>query len=184
MSGWFDGWRAGQRARKGTAAYVDALMREPRAEDVAWLAEYATSGDIDRATWELRYIRRAKGLLIAQRDALDDRTASAVAHQLSDAMKADRQIAAPMVKLAERQFNERLAGYREMMFLRGSAEQLPERLGRALLLLSGSTRMGSVELPGATAIATQLLADLGGELATNFGTATLPEDVPPSATPR
>ena len=184
MSGWFDGWRAGHRARKGTAAYVDALMREPRAEDVGWLTEYATSGDSDRATWELRYVRRALGLLVAQRDALDDRTASAVAHQLSDAMKVDRQVAAPMVKLVDRQFNERLAGYREMMFLRGSAEYLPERLGRALLLLSGSTRMGRVELQGATDIATHLLTDLSAELASSFGTVRLPEGVPPSAAPR
>jgi YD repeat-containing protein len=181
MPGWLDGWRAGQRARKGTAAYVEALMREPDAADVSWLAEHATLGDTDRATWELRYVRRALGLLIAQRDALDDRTASAVAHQLSAAMAADRNVAASMVKLVDRQFNERLAGYREMMLLRGSAEQLSERLGRAMLLLSGGVRMGSVELRGANEIASRLLIDVSAALGRSFGVATLPESVPPSA---
>lgn len=181
MPGWFSGWRAGQRSRKGTTAYVEALMREPAAEDVAWLAEHAASGDVDRARWELRYVRRALGLLIAQRDALDDRTGSVVAHALTAAMLADRNVAAAMVKLADRQFNERLSAYREMMLLRGGAERLPERLGRALLLLSGSVRMGSLELHGASEIITRLLADIGEALEKSFGVVSLPEDLPPSA---
>lgn len=181
MPGWFSGWRAGQRSRKGTTAYVESLMREPAAEDVAWLAEHAASGDADRARWELRYVRRALGLLIAQRDALDDRTASVVAHALAAAMSADRNVAAAMVKLADRQFNERLSAYREMMLLRGGAERLPERLGRALLLLSGSVRMGSLELHGASEIVTRLLADIGEALEKSFGVVSLPEDLPPSA---
>ena len=181
MPGWLDGWRAGQRARKGTAAYVQALMREPAADDVTWLAEHATAGDTDRATWELRYVRRALGLLIAQRDALDDRTASAVAHQLSAAMVVDRNVAASMVKLVDRQFNERLAGYREMMLLRGSTEQLSERLGRAMLLLSGGVRMGATELRGADEIVSRLLTEISAALGRSFGVATLPESAPPSA---
>jgi len=181
MPGWFSGWRAGQRARKGTAAYVQALMLEPSPGDVAWLAEHAASGDADRATWELRYARRALGLLIAQRDALDDRTASEVAHQLAAAMSADRNVAASMVKLADRQFNERLSAYREMLLLRGGAERLPERLGRALLLLSGSVRMGSLELQGAAEIIARLVAEISGVLEKSFGVVSLPEDLPPSA---
>ena len=86
-----------------------------------------------------------------------------------------------MVKLADRQFNERLSAYREMMLLRGGAERLPERLGRALLLLSGSVRMGSLELHGASEIITRLLADIGEALEKSFGVVSLPEDLPPSA---
>lgn len=181
MPGWFDGWRAGQRARKGPATYVDALMREPAPADVRWLAEHATTGDVDRATWELRYVRRALGLLVAQRDALDDRTASVVSRHLATAMAADRNVAASMVKLVERQFNERLAAYREMMLLRGSVEQTPERVGRALLLLSGGVRMGAQELTGATDVTTRLLGELSQALGKSFGIASLPENVPPSA---
>ena len=59
-----------------------ALFREPDAADVEWLAATATRGDLDHARWELRYARRALGLITAQRDALDDRTASIVARAI------------------------------------------------------------------------------------------------------
>lgn len=143
-------------------------MREPPSQAVEWLSANATSGDADRAIWELRYLRRALGLLIAERDALDDRTASAVARNLAVAIQADRNVAAAMVKLAERQFNERLAAYREMMQLRGSPESYPRRIGRALLLLSGSVRMGTQELAGAEEIVSRLSDDLGESLSRNY----------------
>jgi hypothetical protein len=181
VPGWFEGWRAGHRAKQGTGAYVASLMSDPEAADVEWLAREATGGDSDRATWELRYLRRALGLLIAQRDAMDDRTGSSVAHQLALAMAADRNVAAPMVKLAERQFNERLAAYREMMHLRGSGEDFPERIGRALLLLSGSARVGPEEVRGAGSIVSRVAAAATEALGRSFGAVRLPDDVPPSA---
>lgn len=130
-------------ARRPTAAqrYVAMVAAEPAQTDVRWLATSATGGDEDRAAWELRYLRRAIGLLVAQRDALDDRTASAVARELAVAMQADRHVAAAMVKVAERQFNERLSAYREMMAMRGLQDSPAERVSRTLLLLSGSTRV-------------------------------------------
>lgn len=172
MPGWLDGlkWGWGTReSRRGTAGYVEDIMREPATQAVDWLAAAATSGDADRAIWELRYLRRALGLLIAERDALDDRTASAVARSLTQAMQADRNVAAPMVRLAERQFNERLAAYREMMHLRGSQESTTRRVGRALLLLSGSVRMGGQELAGAESIVSQLSDELGNALSKHYG---------------
>ena len=58
------------------------LMSEPGPDDVDWLATRATRGDIDHARWELRYLRRALGVLVAQRDSLDDRTPSEVLRAL------------------------------------------------------------------------------------------------------
>lgn len=150
-------------------------MEEPAAADIEWLAETATADDRDRAGWELRYLRRALGLLVAQRDALDDRTASAVAHELTAAMAKDRNVAAPLIRLAERQFNERLSAYREMIALRGTAETLPERIGRTLLLMSGAGRMGKEDLARAATIAEQYMSDASDRLRAAFGTATLPE---------
>ncbi|MCC6317721.1 MAG: hypothetical protein IT361_08525 [Gemmatimonadaceae bacterium] len=149
------------------------MMVEPADEDVAWLAA-ATQDDRDRATWELRYLRRALGLLVAERDALDDRTASAVAHELTAAMSQDRRVDAPRIRLAERQLNERLSAYREMMAMRGTAEGLEARVGRTLLLLAGATRMGPDDLAQATRLATRYLAETGERLRVAFGAATLP----------
>lgn len=165
----------GKRGSRPSEQYVRALMEEPAPADVAWLADVATGDDRDRAGWELRYLRRALGLLVAQRDALDDRTASAVAHELTAEMAKDRNVAAPLIRLAERQFNERLSAYREMIALRGTAEGLPERIGRTLLLMSGAGRMGREELERAAALAEQYLERSSDRLRAAFGAATLPE---------
>ena len=72
----FARWRAERDLQRKAESFVAVLFREPGAADVQWLAEAATRGDADHALWELRYARRALGLIAAQRDALDDRTAS------------------------------------------------------------------------------------------------------------
>lgn len=167
--------------RRGLSIYVAALMTEPHPEDVAWLADAATGGDSDRASWELRYARRALGLVVSQRDALDDRTASLVARDLAHALQSDRNIAAAMVKLAERQFNDRLASYREVVTTRAESEAVGTRLGRTLLQIAGA-RSRSDELVGrAGDLLGRYLGEANEALRKAFGTASLPEDVPPSA---
>src|SRR5919199_2437945 len=99
----FARWRAERDLRRRSAAYVATLLQEPSEADAAWLAQVATRGDLDHARWELRYARRAVGLLVAERDALDDRTGSAVAHALTAALHADPNIARDMLDVAERQ---------------------------------------------------------------------------------
>lgn len=165
----------GKRGPRPSEQYVKGLMEEPSTTDVEWLAETATTGDRDRATWELRYVRRALGLLVAQRDALDDRTASAVAHELATEMAKDRNVAAPMIRLAERQFNDRLSAYRDMIALRGTAESLPERIGRTLLLMSGVGRMTKEDLDMAATLSERYLAEASERLRAAFGAATLPD---------
>lgn len=165
----------GSRSGKGPATgYVRTLMREPEPADVEWLCDVATGDDRDRAVWELRYLKRALGLVVAQRDALDDRTASSVAHELAEQMAADRNVAAPMLRLAERQFNERLSAYREMMALRGAGEPAAERIGRTLLLMSGAGRVGKDDLAAAAVIADRYLSQAVDGLRTAFGHASSP----------
>jgi hypothetical protein len=94
--------------RRTAALYVRTLLTDPDDADVSWLSDAATRGDSDRARWELRYARRAAGLLSAERDALDDRTASAVARELGESWAKDPNIAADMRHAAEQQFNARL----------------------------------------------------------------------------
>lgn len=181
-AGLFGGWGAEWRLRRGTAAYVAAISEEPADDDVEWLAATATGGDRDRARWELRYARRALGQLVAERDALDDRTGSLVARELSERLRVDRRIAAGMVRIAERQFNERLATYRGVLSSRSPTEGTGARLGHALLRAAGLHGM-----PPETNVARAgelLAAYLGGAneaLRKAFGTAALPQDEPPSA---
>ncbi|MGQ0764078.1 MAG: hypothetical protein ACT4OZ_00245 [Gemmatimonadota bacterium] len=159
-------------------------MSEPSEDDVRWLAEHATAGDEDRARWELRYARRALGLIVAQRDAMDDRTASVVAKELTLAMVADRRAAATMVKLVERQFNERLSAYRDMMQLRGTNSDMAERLGRALLMLGGAPKIPVPVLARAAEYATVWLGEANAALRAAVGEAALPPDVRPSSLTR
>jgi hypothetical protein len=167
--------------RQAAAAYVQVAFAEPAAEDVRWLAALATGGDEDHAAWELRYARRSAALLLAQRDALDDRTGSLVAHALDHAMADDPNVAADLTDLAVRQFNERLAAYRDALDGR-SSEGRGARMGRVLLVFSGSVRAArGAGLAESAAVCERMLAELGAALAGAFGEASLPDDRPPSA---
>lgn len=175
----FDEWRL----RRGAAAYVAALSAEPDEEDVRWLAAVATNGDADRARWELRYARRALGLLVAERDALDDRTGSVVAHELTQSLLLDRNIAAGMVRVAERQFNDRLLVYRQVLSIRNATEGTGARLGRALVLSSGAPSASAEVVARAGDVLAQYLGSANEALRKSFGAAALPEDRPPSDLP-
>lgn len=170
--------RAGRQA---AAVYAQAAFADPPADDVRWLTGLATGGDEDHAVWELRYARRAAALLLAQRDALDDRTGSLVARALDEALAADPNVAADLADLATRQFNERLTAYRDALDAR-SPEPRAVRLGRVLLVFSGSVRAArGTGLAAAGAVCDRYLAELGAALAAAFGEASLPDDRPPSA---
>ena len=175
----FERWRAERDLQRKAAAYVASLFVEPPQEDVDWLAGEGTAGDEDHARWELRYARRALGLLAAQRDALDDRTASAVAHALASSFEKDPAIAPGMAELAERQFNARLTTYRDALGSR-SADGARVRLGRALLGFAGD--MIAQKGPSAQGgeILVRYLDEANGALGGAFGIAALPEDRAPS----
>lgn len=148
-----------------------SLMKEPAEDDVAWLADVATGGDDDHARWELRYARRALGMLVAQRDALNDRTPSAILRELSRVMLADRAVDATRVSLVERQFNDRFRAYREMAALRGAKDNESERLGRAMLMLAGAPRVVADDLARASDIVTAMEREAHAALAAAYGPA-------------
>jgi hypothetical protein len=177
----FDEWRAEWRLRRGASAYVDAIYAEPDETDVQWLAAIGTGGDVDRARWELRYARRALGLLVAERDALDDRTGSRVARQLRERMQLDRDIAAGMVQLSERQLNVRLAAYRQVLSTRSATEGTGARLGRTLLKSAdGAAEPAAQTIEQAGEILARYVGSANESLRKAFGEVVLPEDQPPS----
>jgi hypothetical protein len=180
--GMFEEWREERRLRRNASAFVRELVAEPAASDVEWLARVATAGDADRARWELRYGRRAIGLLIVQRGALDDRTGAAVSREVAASLANDRNVAAGMARLVERQFNERLSRYRDALAERSSAEPTASRLGRTLLAVAGVTgALDEASLGHAADVAGRYSTEAAEALRRIFGTAELREDLPPSA---
>lgn len=177
----FARWRAEREWKRKTDRYLDHLMAEPSPADVAWLAQTATKGDEDHARWELRYARRALGLLAAERDALDDRTGSVVARALHERLARDPNVAAPMLEVAERQFDARLAAYRDTLASRAGTAT-PARLGQTLFAFSGgSFREVDSNVGRGGELLARYLAEASAALREAFGAAALPEDLPPSA---
>jgi hypothetical protein len=167
-----------------SAAFVESLMAEPAGDDVAWLAEKATRGDVDHARWELRYLRRALGVLVAQRDALDDRTPSVVLRTLMDRMDGDRNVDPELRELAERQFNARLSAYRDALTSRGHGTPATRVAQNLLAFSGGSIRSGDPVVVRGTLLVEEQLERANAGLRAAFGEADLPEDVKPSEVAR
>lgn len=165
----------GERSR--ASRYVVALLEEPAPGDAEWLSAHAAAGDLDHARWELRYARRAMGLLAAERDALDDRTASVVSAALTRAMDRDPLVAPDRREIAWRQFNTRLSAYGDALAERGGSESTTLRLGRVLLGFAGSFAPMPQDLATAGTLVTGYLAGASDALRAAFGTAELPAEL-------
>lgn len=176
----FSDYRKARELQRKAEKYVAVLLAEPTPEDVTWLASTATKGDEDHARWELRYARRAVGQLVAQRDALDDRTASLVAQALTAAFESDEHIDRDRFGLVEQQFNARLSAYRDALGARGT--DASTRLGQTLLAFSGgSFRDIDEKVRRASDIVGAFEREANDGLRSVFGVAALPEHIPPSA---
>ncbi len=180
----FRSFRDDRALLRRSAAYVAALMQEPSEADVAWLATGATRGDVDHARWELRYVRRAVGVLVAQRDALDDRTPSEALRALLHRMHKDPQIDGELRDLAERQFNARLSAYRDAFHSRGHGTPAMRVAQNMLAFAGGPIRSDDPTVQHGATLVQRYLADANEALRLSFGEAQLPEDVPPSRVAR
>ena len=179
--GFLKRWRADRALRRNAMTYVRSLQSEPEEGEVRFVAEHVTAGDVDHARWELRYARRALGLLTAERDALDDRTASAVSRALGESIESDRQIDSTKRPVAQRQLNDRLYAYRLALANREAHVPTATRLARTLLTFGGGAILedprAMEQLGGMLA---KYMLDSNQRLRDVFGTAELPEDVAPS----
>ena len=176
----FRSFRDDRALLRKSAAFASVLMAEPASDEVDWLAKVATRGDADHARWELRYLRRSIGILVAQRDALDDRTPSEVLRALVHLMEKDPNIDPALRDLAERQFNARLGAYRDAFTSRGHGTPAL-RLAQNMLAFAGGPIRGDdpivrrgEELVGDT------ISAVNDALRASFGVVELPEDVSPS----
>lgn len=168
-------WRAARERRRRAAKYLEALLVPPDDADVQWLAALApVRGVVER---ELIFARRAIGLIVAERDALDDRTASDVAHGLAEVV--DRETRSdPEVGRA---WAERWRTYTATLAVRGDGESPAARLARVLLSSAGVTNPAAADMVRATQFVLAVRTRANEELRAVFGVASLPENIRPSA---
>ena len=176
----FRSFRDDRALLRRSAAYAAALMEEPSAADVDWLAASATRGDRDHAEWELRYLRRSLGILVAQRDALDDRTASEALRALLHRMQKDRLVDGDLHELAERQFNARLSAYRDAFTSKGHGRPATRVAQNLLAFSGGPIRSDDPAVVRGTELVRDYLTQCNAALQASFGKVELPEDVQPS----
>ncbi len=176
----FRSFRDNRALLRKSAAYAAALMEDPSVGDIEWLASDATRGDTDHSLWELRYLKRSLGILVAQRDSLDDRTPSEVLRALLHRMHKDRNIDAELHDLAERQFNARLSAYRDAFSSRGHGPA-SMRVAQNLLAFSGGPiRSDDPAVQRGGRLVAEYLTSANAALQQVFGTVQLPEDIQPS----
>lgn len=170
-------WRVARERRKRATIYLAALTQHVAPADVEWLARLASNRDAQLATRELQFARRAIGLIVAERDALDDRTASDVAHQLAAVINAEERQDA----VAGRAWSERWRAYTSALAARGITESPTARLARVMLSASGVAQPTPEQLVRATQYILAVRTSANEALRTAYGSASLPEDVRPSA---
>lgn len=170
-------WRVARERRKRATVYLSAITQHISPSDVEWLTKIAPQHDARLATRELQFARRAIGLIVAERDALDDRTASDVAHQLAGVIGAEARQDA----VAGRAWSERWRSYTSALAARGSAESPAARLARVMLEGAGIDQPSPEQLLRATQYILAVRTSANEALRTAYGSASLPEDVRPSA---
>lgn len=176
----FRSFRDDRTLLRRSAAFAQHLMSEPTAEQVEWLSTVATRGDVDHARWELRYLRRAIGILVAQRDALDDRTPSEVLRALLHRMQKDVNVDPALRDLAERQFDARLGAYRDAFTSRGHGTPALRVAQNLLAFAGGPIRSDDPVVQRGEEIVTETIGVASDALRDTFGVVELPEDVSPS----
>ena len=180
----FATFREDRALLRRSAAFADALMQEPSPLNVEWLSVNATRGDEDHARWELRYVRRALGVLVAQRDSLDDRTPSAVLRALADRMERDPHVDGELRELSERQFNARLSAYRDAFMSRGIGTPALRVAQNLLAFAGGPIRADDPVVKHGATLVSEYVQWANERLRETFGTPELPEDVAPSQVAR
>jgi len=168
-------WRATRDRRRLAAKYLHALLVVSEPADLQWLT--AVSRDEQVAQRELAFARRALALIVAERDALDDRTASDVAHELTAVTEQESRRDEHVGKA----WSARWRAYTEALAVRGAAELPASRLARVMLAGAGIAAPTPELLSRATQCIHVIRAKANEALRAAFGVASLPDDVRPSA---
>lgn len=171
----YSAWRDSRDRRRRASAYVERLALGRGPSDAAWLARAAN--EEFHATREVMFMHRAMALIVAERDALDDRTASDVSRALASIVDHEMQRNPDTGALWTVRWRE----YSSALAMRGSIESPSTRFARVLLGGAG-LRSADDALLASAVQAVQSTRNAANEaLRAAFGVATLPDDVRPSA---
>lgn len=174
MGLWSD-WQAARDRRRRVDQYLARVLHAPAAVEVAWLEGAGVARAV--ALRELEFARRAIGLIVSERDALDDQTAADVAHQLAPALGVEARRDPDMARL----WNERWRSYTGALAVRGITEGPAVRLARVLLAAAGVDTPAEPLLQRAARYVMDVRTELNEVLRATFGAVSLPDDVRPSA---
>jgi hypothetical protein len=168
-------WRAARDRRRLAASYLQSLLPAADPADLHWLAAIASSAAV--AERELGFARRALALVVSERDALDDQTASDVAHELMPVTESEARQSPATGLLWAARWRE----YAGALAMRGTAEPPAERLAKVLLAGADVDNPSRDQLTRATQCMHAIRARANEALRAAFGAASLPDDVRPSA---
>lgn len=167
--------RAQRRRQAAAGQYLTALLLPPDDDDVRWLQACA-GVERELVERELVFAQRAIGLIVAERDALDDQTAADVAHAI-DAIVANESRA---YRDPKAEWVDHWLEYHDALVVRGRAEPPLRRIARVLLRRVGVSEPGSPQLVRTVGIVTRHRNAANEALTAAFGAADLPEDRVPS----
>ena len=170
-------WRVARERRRRAAVYLGAMTQHVAPADIEWLSRIVEGRNERLATRELEFARRAIGLIVAERDALDDRTASDVAHQLATIISSESR----RDSVAGRAWSERWRAYTGALAARGSLESPAARMARVMLAGTGVEAPTHEQLVRGTQHMLAVRSAANEALRTAYGSASLPEDIRPSA---
>jgi hypothetical protein len=168
-------WRATRERRRLAENYLRRVLIPADGGEVEWLA--AVAGSRPTAERELVFAKRAIGLIVAERDALDDRTASDVVHALAPVVEGEARTSPEH----GRQWLARRREYAAALATRGQTDAPAVRLARVLLAGAGRQDPSPDVLTRATSLVLAERARANDALRQVFGEASLPDDVRPSA---
>lgn len=171
-------WRAQRERNHRACTYLGQLLGTPEQSDVTWLRSLGVPEAV--AVRELTFAKRAIGLIVAERDALDDRTASDVAHQLVPVISREARGAPDL----GREWDERWRAFTLAWAVRGDVESPASRLARVLLAGSGIGHPSREQMLRSTHFVQDTRDSANVTLRNVFGVASLPDDIRPSALPR
>ncbi|MBL0172680.1 MAG: hypothetical protein IPP90_18625 [Gemmatimonadaceae bacterium] len=173
--GFIADWRAARERRRRADRFLHTLLTPPESADVDWLSALTVRREL--AVRELTFARRALGLLVAERDALDDRTAADVAHALAPLIEAEARKSPD----AGSAWAARRRAYSAAMTVRGQSDAPATRFARVLLEGAGLSEPAEEAVVRAAAFVQVTRSQANEALRAAFGVASLPEDVRPSA---
>ncbi len=169
--------RREQRRRQALAErYLNTVLHDPSAEELSWLMQ-ASGASRELALIELAFSQKAIGLIVAERDALDDQTAADVSHAIDAIVAREARVRQGVLEEWHAHWSE----YHDALDARGRSESPLTRIARVLLRRCGTPEPQPGQLDRALRIVTTFRHSANEALRDAFGLASLPEDRPPSA---